>query len=50
MAKIYGDYYSISSEFIDIVEMQSFYCREEVSLTQGKTLMEIERIIQKKID
>lgn len=28
LAKIYGDYYSITSEFIDIVELQTFFCRE----------------------
>jgi hypothetical protein len=32
LAKIYGDYESITSEFIDVVELQTMYCRQSVSL------------------
>ena len=35
LAKIYGDYYSITSEFIDIVELQTLFCRQEISLTSN---------------
>jgi hypothetical protein len=50
MAKIYGDYYSITSEFIDIVELQTFFCREEVSLTRGIHLQQLQQTIVSKLD
>ena len=35
LAKIYGDYESITADFMDIVELQTLFCRQEISLTLG---------------
>ena len=49
LAKVYGDYTSITGEFIDIVEMFTYFCREEISCTQGITQQILVDIIQRKL-
>lgn len=49
LAKVYGDYESITSEFMDIIELQTFYCRQEVALTAPHSEKDILAIIQKKL-
>ena len=49
LAKVYGDYCSITGEFIDIVEMVTFYCRQEVSCTQGITEVQLLQLISRKL-
>jgi len=49
LAKIYGSYESISSEFIDIVELQTLFCKQEIGLTMGLSIEMCETVIEKKI-
>ena len=49
MAKIYGDYYSINSEPIEIVELNTLFCRQEISMTQKRTEIDLQKLILKKL-
>lgn len=49
LAKIYGDYESITSEFMDIIELQTFYCRQEIALTTPHNENDILTLIQQKL-
>jgi len=48
MAKVYGDYASITQDYFDIIEMQTKYCRQEISMTRPVEETDLIKLIHKK--
>lgn len=46
LAKVYGNYESITTDMIDIVELQTMYCRQEIAMNNTRAREEYKVIIQ----
>ena len=50
LAKVYGSYEAIPEDFLDIFELQTGFCREEISLTRGITSRELQEVLERRIE